>query len=86
MAPVVRWMQGMPRQFRVRVAVTAQHRQMLDQALAVFRIRPDFDLNIMAPGQTLAASASRILAALREQTQQGRRSSPWYGTMITVGC
>ena len=64
MAPVVRWMQALPGRFRVRVAVTAQHRQMLDQALAVFRITPDYDLNTMAAGQTLAGSASRILAAL----------------------
>lgn len=64
MAPVIRFMQGMPDRFRVSVAVTAQHRQMLDQALAVFRIVPDYDLNTMAPGQTLPASAARILAAL----------------------
>jgi len=64
MAPVVRHMQSRPEDFSVRVAVTAQHRQMLDQALAVFRITPDYDLNTMAPGQTLTASASRILAAL----------------------
>jgi UDP-N-acetylglucosamine 2-epimerase (non-hydrolysing) len=64
LAPVIRYMQSLPESFRVRVAVTAQHRQMLDQALAVFRITPDYDLNIMAPGQSLAASAGRILAAL----------------------
>jgi len=64
MAPVVRHMQSRPREFCVRVAVTAQHRQMLDQALAVFGITPDYDLNTMAAGQTLTASASRILAAL----------------------
>jgi UDP-N-acetylglucosamine 2-epimerase (non-hydrolysing) len=64
LAPVIRCLQSRPEQFTVRVAVTAQHRQMLDQALAVFRIVPDYDLNTMAAGQTLAASASRILAAL----------------------
>jgi UDP-N-acetylglucosamine 2-epimerase (non-hydrolysing) len=64
MAPVVRYMQSRPEEFSVRVAVTAQHRQMLDQALAVFGIVPDYDLNTMAAGQTLASSASRILAAL----------------------
>ena len=57
-------MQSRPAQFRVQVAVTAQHREMLDQALAVFRITPDYDLNTMVPGQSLATSASRILAAL----------------------
>jgi UDP-N-acetylglucosamine 2-epimerase (non-hydrolysing) len=64
MAPVVRHMQSRPEEFSVRVAVTAQHRQMLDQALAVFGIVPDYDLNTMAAGQTLSSSASRILAAL----------------------
>ncbi len=64
MAPVVRHLQSRPEEFSVRVAVTAQHRQMLDQALAVFGIVPDYDLNTMAAGQTLSSSASRILAAL----------------------
>src|SRR5580704_16113596 len=64
LAPVIRCMQLRPEHFIVRVAVTAQHRQMLDQALSVFGIAPDYDLNTMAPGQSLAASASRILAAL----------------------
>ena len=64
MAPVIRHLQSRPRDFHVRVAVTAQHRHMLDQALAVFDITPDYDLNIMVPGQTLPASAARILAAL----------------------
>jgi UDP-N-acetylglucosamine 2-epimerase (non-hydrolysing) len=64
MAPVIRYMQSRPEEFSVRVAVTAQHRQMLDQALEVFHIVPDYDLNTMAAGQSLTASASRILAAL----------------------
>src|SRR3954469_1939308 len=64
LAPVILHMQSRPEHFTVRVAVTAQHREMLDQALAVFRIVPDYDLNTMIPGQSLAASASRILAAL----------------------
>lgn len=48
----------------VRVCVTAQHREMLDQVLSLFDIRPDFDLNAMRPGQTLAAISSRILGEL----------------------
>lgn len=64
LAPVIRHMQSRPEQFTVRVAVTAQHRQMLDQALAVFGITPDFDLNTMAAGQTLGSSGARILTAL----------------------
>jgi UDP-N-acetylglucosamine 2-epimerase (non-hydrolysing) len=64
LCPVVLHMQSRPEEFSVRVAVTAQHRQMLDQVLAVFQVVPDYDLNLMAPGQTLAASSARILAAL----------------------
>ncbi len=64
LAPVILHMQSQPEQFDVQVAVTAQHREMLDQVLTAFRIIPDFDLNTMAPGQTIASSASRILAAL----------------------
>jgi UDP-N-acetylglucosamine 2-epimerase (non-hydrolysing) len=58
--------------FDVRVAVTAQHRQMLDQVLAAFRIVPDFDLNLMTPNQTLTASSSRILAALEPVLKETR--------------
>lgn len=48
----------------VQVAVTAQHRQMLDQVLELFKIVPDFDLNIMAPKQSLTAITCRILSGL----------------------
>ena len=51
-------------QFQVRVCVTAQHRAMLDQVLAVFGVTPDHDLDLMQPGQTLAQITARILAAL----------------------
>jgi len=64
LCPVILFMRSQPEAFSVQVAVTAQHRQMLDQVLAAFRIVPDFDLNLMRPGQTLASSSSRILAAL----------------------
>ncbi len=64
LCPVVLYMKSRPAEFDVRVAVTAQHRQMLDQVLEVFRVVPDYDLNSMTPGQTLAASTARILAAL----------------------
>ena len=50
--------------FSVRTCATAQHRELLDQVLKVFRIAPDFDLNLMRPGQTLAQSASAMMAAL----------------------
>jgi UDP-N-acetylglucosamine 2-epimerase (non-hydrolysing) len=64
LCPVILYMRSRPAQFDVRVAVTAQHRQMLDQVLDVFRVVPDYDLNSMTPGQTLASSTARILAAL----------------------
>jgi UDP-N-acetylglucosamine 2-epimerase (non-hydrolysing) len=64
LCPVVLHMKSRPAEFDVRVAVTAQHREMLDQVLEVFRVAPDYDLNSMTPGQTLACSTARILAAL----------------------
>ena len=48
----------------VRVCVTAQHREMLDQVLTVFGVTPDYDLNIMRPGQTLTRSTAGILEGL----------------------
>lgn len=48
-----------------RVCVTAQHREMLDQVLHLFDIKPDYDLNIMAPGQTLTDITSHILLSLK---------------------
>lgn len=50
--------------FEVRVWVTAQHRAMLDQVLECFDVRPDHDLDLMTPGQTLAQITSRVIAAL----------------------
>ena len=69
LCPIVRFMKAVTtstgeHRFDVRVAVTGQHRQMLDQVLAAFQIVPDFDLNLMTPNQTLTASSSRMLAAL----------------------
>ena len=52
--------------FQSRVCVTAQHRQMLDQVLDLFSIKPDFDLNLMEERQSLAEFASRALIALDE--------------------
>src|ERR1700694_1848952 len=52
------------REFTVRIAVTAQHRGMLDQVLEAFRVTPDCDLDIMRPYQTLSGVTARILEAL----------------------
>jgi UDP-N-acetylglucosamine 2-epimerase (non-hydrolysing) len=64
LCPVVRHMKSRPDDFDVRVCVTAQHRQMLDQVLHAFEVCPDRDLDIMRPGQTLSQSTARIIAAL----------------------
>ncbi|AOS97213.1 UDP-N-acetylglucosamine 2-epimerase [Microbulbifer aggregans] len=65
MAPLVRSMQEDER-FDVRVCVTGQHREMLDQVLALFEIAPDYDLNIMQKGQDLYQVTARVLLGMRE--------------------
>ena len=64
MAPVVLELKRRPDRFVVHVAVTGQHREMLDQVLSVFGLVPDFDLNIMTQGQTLAQVTTRALNGL----------------------
>ncbi len=64
LCPVVRGLREHPDKFDVRVCVTAQHREMLDQVLQAFEVTPDHDLDLMLPGQTLFQSTSRILAGL----------------------
>ena len=63
MAPVVHALAEHP-QIESIVCVTAQHREMLDDLLALFEIRPDFDLNIMTPDQTLTDITTRVLAGM----------------------
>lgn len=63
MAPVVNALQA-DASFDTKVLVTAQHREMLDQVLAVFDIKPDFDLDIMKPNQTLTQISSNILGRM----------------------
>lgn len=64
LCPVILNQQLRKGEFQARVCVTAQHRRLLDQVLPIFGVAPDYDLNLMAPGQTLFASTSRIVAAL----------------------
>ncbi len=66
LAPVHTELRARAATFRTTVVVTAQHRQLLDQVLAVFAIQPDVDLDIMQPGQTLAQVTCRALEALQE--------------------
>jgi UDP-N-acetylglucosamine 2-epimerase (non-hydrolysing) len=65
MAPVVKYLGKHP-SLDVKVCVTAQHREMLDQVLALFNIVPDFDLDLMLPGQDLHDLTSRILLGMRD--------------------
>jgi UDP-N-acetylglucosamine 2-epimerase (non-hydrolysing) len=64
LCPVVLRLRSLPSEFEVKVCVTAQHREMLDQVLEAFGITPDWDLGLMLPRQTLFQSTSRIVAAL----------------------
>lgn len=64
LGPVIRELRLHPEAFTVSVCVTAQHREMLDQMLGVFEITPEFDLNLMQPGQSLTALTARILSTL----------------------
>lgn len=64
MAPVVRELARNPATFFVKVCVTGQHRQMLDQVLQLFQITPDYDLEIMRPNQSLCALTSVVLQRL----------------------
>lgn len=65
MAPLVNHLQRNPA-FNTRVCVTGQHREMLDQVLAIFDIVPDFDLNVMKSGQTLTELTSNILIGMEQ--------------------
>lgn len=69
MAPLVRRLQG-EAGITSRVCVTAQHRQMLDQVLELFEIRPDHDLDVMRPGQDLFTITAEILQSIRGVYEQ----------------
>ncbi|HAF70130.1 TPA: UDP-N-acetylglucosamine 2-epimerase (non-hydrolyzing) [Candidatus Acetothermia bacterium] len=64
MAPVVRELARHPDSVALTVCVTAQHRELLDQVLGLFGIRPDIDLDLMRPGQTLPALTARVLTGM----------------------
>ena len=65
MAPVVKELAGRPGQFDVKVCSTGQHREMLRQMLDVFDMRPDYDLDLMQPGQDLYGLSAAILTGMR---------------------
>lgn len=66
MAPLVKVFQACKEDFETVVCVTGQHREMLDQVLSLFDIKPDFDLNIMKQGQDLYDVTSRVLLGMRD--------------------
>lgn len=66
MAPLVKEFQKHPDQFETVVCVTGQHREMLDQVLHIFEIKPDYDLNIMKQGQDLYDVTARVLTGMRD--------------------
>ena len=66
MAPVVKELERRSDDIKSVVCVTAQHRGMLDQVLEAFEIKPDYDLNIMKPGQTLTHITAEVLKRIEE--------------------
>ena len=66
MAPLVKEFQKHPDEFETIVCVTGQHREMLDQVLHIFDIKPDYDLNIMKQGQDLYDVTARVLTGMRD--------------------
>lgn len=66
MCPLVKELQKRSDEFDTTVCVTGQHREMLDQVLRIFDVKPDFDLNIMKQGQDLTDVTVRVLSGLRD--------------------
>ena len=64
LAPVIQALRAAPQEFESRVCVTGQHRQLLDPVLRLFDIRPDSDLKVMQPDQSLAELTARLLSGL----------------------
>ena len=64
MAPLVKELEKQSDRFESIVTVTAQHRQMLDQVLTIFNIKPDYDLNVMKDRQTLSQITANVLMGL----------------------
>jgi UDP-N-acetylglucosamine 2-epimerase (non-hydrolysing) len=72
MAPVVKALAACPEHFRVRVCLTGQHRQMLDQVMEFFEIPADYDLNLMKPNQGLAELSALILTGMKAILEKDR--------------
>src|SRR5690242_7558993 len=72
MAPLVLELQKYPDLIAPSVCVTAQHRELLDQVLEVFRIQPDYDLDVMKDRQTLNGLTIRVLQRLEPVLQEAK--------------
>lgn len=72
MAPLIMRFQQYPDKFHALVCVTGQHRQMLDQVLRLFEIKPDYDLNVMKSNQDLYDITSSILTGMRDVLKQSQ--------------
>lgn len=72
MAPLVKRFAQHPESFQTIVCVTGQHREMLDQVLKLFDIKPDYDLNIMKQGQDLYDITSRVLLGMRDVLHEAK--------------
>jgi len=72
MAPVIAELRKYPNEIRCVVCATGQHRQMLDQVLELFAIRPDYDLDVMQPDQSLSRLTAALLTALDEVVEKVR--------------
>lgn len=72
MAPLVKEFQKQPKRIETVVCVTGQHREMLDQVLKIFDIKPDYDLNIMKQGQDLYDVTARVLIGMRDVLKEAQ--------------
>lgn len=72
MCPLVKEFKKHTEKFNTKVCVTGQHREMLDQVLKIFEIKPDFDLNIMKQGQDLYDITSKVLLGMRDVLKQSK--------------
>ena len=72
MAPLVKAFQQKKNKFETIICVTGQHREMLDQVLRLFNIRPDYDLNIMRQGQDLYDVTALVLTGMRDVLQEAK--------------
>lgn len=72
MAPLVKEFQKNEKEFETMVCVTGQHREMLDQVLKIFEIKPDYDLNIMKQDQDLYDVTARVLTGMRDVLKEAQ--------------